>query len=416
MESPLRRSRLVFVAVALCSVGALHADDWPQWRGPDRTGLSGASGLLQSWPDGGPELLWTYRDAGVGYSSSAVVDGRLYTMGARGEAEFVMAVDVEEGQEAWATEIGPLLTNDWGNGPRATPTIDDGRVFVLGGGGGLVCLDAADGKLVWQRQMAEFGGTTPDWGYTESVLVDGDRVLCTPGGERGAVVALDRKTGKLLWQSQEFTDPAQYSSIIMAANHGVPQFIQRTMQSIVGIGADGRLLWHAEFPGRVAAIPTPVYREGRVFVTAGYGAGCKLIAIDADQNASAVYDNKVMKNHHGGVILVGDHIYGYSDGYGWTCQAFDSGELVWNEKEALGKGSVSYADGRLYCLAEDGNVALIEATPRGFAEHGRFELKPQSELRSKRGAIWAHPAIADGRLYLRDQELLMCYDVKAGSN
>ena len=420
MERPLRiPSPLVFIAVALCSVGALTAsqNDWPQWRGPDRDGLSAESGLLATWPEGGPKLLWLYRDAGIGYSSSAVVDGRLYTMGARDGTEYVIAVDVHNGQEAWSTKIGDLFTNKWGDGPRSTPTVREGRVYALGAGGDLVSLQAVDGKLLWHRTMAELGGTTPEWGYTESVLVDGDRVLCTPGGDKGAVAALERRTGELLWQSTHFTDAAQYSSIIAVENHGVRQFVQRTAQSIVGIGTDGGLLWRAEFPdGRVAVIPTPVFRDGRVYVTAGYGAGCKLVEIDSDQQAAAVYDNKVMKNHHGGVVLVGDHVYGYSDGYGWTCQDFASGGLVWNEKETLGKGSVSYADGRLYCLAQDGDVALVEATPKGYVEHGRFSLEPQSELRSPDGGIWAHPVVADGRLYLRDQELLMCYDIRASSN
>ena len=407
------------LALAVFAAGSLTAgaDDWPQWRGPDRDGLSPASGLLESWPEGGPELLWLYRDAGIGYSSSAVVDGRLYTMGARDGAEYVIALDVRSGQEAWATRTGTLFTNKWGDGPRSTPTIHEGRVYALGAGGDLVCLQAAGGKLVWHRTMAEFGGATPEWGYTESPLVDGERVLSTPGGEKGAVVALDRGTGELLWQSKQFTDAAQYSSIIAVEIHGVRQFVQRTTQSIVGIDTDGGLLWRAEFPdGRVAVIPTPVVRGDRVYVTAGYGAGCKLIEIDGSQNASPVYDNKVMKNHHGGVVLVGDHLYGYSDGYGWVCQVFDDGELVWNEKEALGKGSISYADGRFYCLAQDGEVALIEATSKSYVEHGRFRLDPQSELRSPHGGIWAHPVIADGRLYLRDQELLFCYDLGADAD
>ena len=262
--------------------------------------------------------------------------------------------------------------------------------------------------------MAEFGGSIPDWGYAESPLVDDNRILLTPGGSNGAIVALDRGTGALLWQSKQITDPAQYSSIISVENHGVRQYVQLTMQNVIGLGLSGQLLWRAGFPGRTAVIPTPIHRDGRVYVTAGYGVGCMMIEIDQQQNAKQAYANKVMKNHHGGVVLVGDHVYGYSDRVGWTCQAFDTGELVWNEKEALGKGSVAYADGRLYCLAENGDVALIEATPKGYSERGRFRLDPQSQQRHERGKIWSHPVVSDGKLYLRDQELLMCYDIKGG--
>lgn len=420
MEQHLRR---LFVLLAIFGFTLnsapqnLFADDsdWPQWRGPNRAGVSGDSGLLATWPEGGPKRLWLFDDAGLGYSSNAVVDGRLYTMGAREETEYVIAVDVTDGHEVWSTEIGPLYTNGWGNGPRSTPTIHGGRVYTLGAGGNIMCLQAADGKPLWRRTMADFGGSTPDWGYVESILIDGDRVLLTPGGANGAIVALDKNTGALLWQSKQFTDAAQYSSIIAVQNHGISQYVQRTMQSVVGLTTNGQLVWRAEFPGgRTAVIPTPIHRDDRVYVTAGYGAGCMMIGIDASQKATQLYANKVMKNHHGGVVLVGDHLYGYSDGYGWTCQNFDSGELVWNEKEALGKGSIAYADGRLYCLAENGDVALVGATPKGYVEHGRFRLAPQTEQRHPRGGIWSHPIVADGKLYLRDQELLMAYDIRAG--
>lgn len=419
MEQHLRRFFIVLAIFGFTLNSAPNnlfagEGDWPQWRGPDRAGMSDESGLLATWPESGPRLIWLFNDVGLGYSSNAVVDGRLYTMGARGEAEYIIAVHVADGREAWSTKIGPLYTNGWGNGPRSTPTIQGGRVYALGAGGNIVCLQAADGKSIWQRTMADFGGTTPDWGYVESILVDGDQVLLTPGGASGAIVALDTNSGALRWQSKQFTDPAQFSSIIAVENHGLSQYVQLTMESVVGLSTKGQLLWRAEFPGRTAVIPTPVYRDGRVYVTAGYGAGCMMIGIDASQKATQLYANKVMKNHHGGVVLVGDFVYGYSDGYGWTCQAFDSGELVWNEKEALGKGSVAYADGRLYCLAENGDVALVEATPKGYIEHGRFRLDPQTELRNPRGGIWSHPVVANGRLYLRDQELLMAYDIRAG--
>jgi outer membrane protein assembly factor BamB len=335
-------------------------------------------------------------------------------MGARGDAEFAIAVDVETGTEAWSTKVGGLLENHWGNGPRSTPSVHGDRVYALGGHGDLVGLNAADGTLVWQQKLTDLGGAVPKWGYTESVLVDGNRVICTPGGEKGAIAALDATSGALVWQSSEFTDAAQYTSIIAPMIQGARQYVQLTMKNIVGIDpTSGKLLWRSEFPGAVAVAPTPVARDNRVYVTAGYGVGCKVVEIDSVLDANEVYANKVMKNHHGGVILLGDHVYGYSDKVGWTCQEFDTGTLTWNEKKALGKGSLTYADGRFYCLAQNGDVALIEAAPTAYTEHGRFTMTPQSELRKPDGGIWAHPVVAFGTLYLRDQELLFAYDVKA---
>jgi outer membrane protein assembly factor BamB len=285
-------------------------------------------------------------------------------------------------------------------------------VYALSGQGNLVCANVADGKVDWQQSLTELGGKVPGWGYTESVLVDGDHVICTPGGSKGAVAALDKKTGKVVWQSTEFTDGAQYSSLVPATINGTKQYVQLTMQSIVGIAAkDGKQLWKAPWPGKTAVIPTPIVRDNLVYVTSGYGVGCKQIKIGPNNEVEAVYENKVMKNHHGGVILVGDYLYGHADA-GWTCQNFKTGEEVWNHR-GFGKGAVGYADGMLYCLEEgSGTVALVEASPAGWKEHGRFTLDPQTKIRSSQGRIWTHPVISNGKLYLRDQDLIYCYDVK----
>jgi outer membrane protein assembly factor BamB len=401
----------IFLAFAVPSLRA----DWPQWRGPERTDLSKETGLLQSWPKEGPRQLWLSKDAGLGYSGPAIVQNKLYTMGARQDTEYLIAIDVKDGKELWAAKIGAVLRNDWGDGPRGTPAVSDGRVYALGGQGSLVCVNAADGQVLWYKTMSSFGGRRPGWGYTESVLVDGDKVLCTPGGSKGALLALDKKTGDTLWQSKQFTDDAQYASIIPANHNSTHQYIQLTMKHVAGVSAsDGSLLWSADFPGSVAVIPTPIFHDGYVYVTAGYGAGSKLIQIAANQQAQEVYSNKVMKNHHGGVILLDGHVYGHSEGPGWVCQNFKTGEEVWAEKSALGKGAIAYADGRFYCQAENnGTVVLIEASPKGWKEHGRFKLEPLSTQRSPQGRVWTHPVITDGKLYLRDQELLFCYDVKA---
>ena len=391
-----------------------HAADWSQWRGPNRDDISAEKGLLKSWPEGGPKQLWVFKDAGLGYSGYSIVGGKLFTMGIRNGGEELIAVSIKDGKELWAAKIGEILKNGWGDGPRGTPTVDGDHVYALSGRGNLVCAKVADGKVVWEKTMKSFGGGTPGWGYTESILVDGNKVICTPGGSSGAIIALDKKTGETIWQSKDFTDGAQYSSVIAANHNGARQLIQLTMQHVVGLNAaDGKTLWSVDFPGKTAVSPTSIFHDGQVYVTAGYGVGCLSFKVGAGNSVSGLYTNKTMVNHHGGVILLDGYLYGHSDSGGWTCQDFKTGEKAWAEKAALGKGAVTYADGMLYCLAEkDGTVALVDASPKGWKEHGRFKLDPQTTQRNPQGRIWTHPVVVGGKLYLRDQELLHCYDVK----
>jgi outer membrane protein assembly factor BamB len=403
----------IFVILGVVSPDRTRGADWPQWRGPDRTDVSQESGLLKKWPQDGPRLMWLFRQAGAGYSGPSVSAGRIFLMGAREDVEFLLALDTRTGQELWSAELGPMLVNKWGDGPRGTPTIDGEHVYALSAEGYLVCARVADGSVVWRRAMQDFGGSTPNWGYAESVLVDGGKLVCTPGGQDGAMVALDKNTGNPLWQSTDFTDQAQYSSIIIAEHHGIRQYIQLTMEHVTGIASDdGKLLWQVPWDGSTAVIPTPIFHDGCVYVTSGYGAGCKLITMGSDGGVTEVYANKDMKNQHGGVLLVGDHLFGYSDNVGWLCQDFKSGESVWTAKDELGKGAITCADGMLYLLEErEGTVAMIEASPEGWREHGRFHLEPLTQQRKPSGGIWTHPVVADGRLYLRDQELLFSFDV-----
>lgn len=390
-----------------------EGSDWPQFRGPDRTDVSKETGLLKAWPADGPKRVWLYENAGEGYSGPAIVGGKLFIMGTRDGSEVLLALDANTGAESWFTKLGPIFKESHGNGPRSTPTVDGDLVYCLSSEGNLVCANVADGKMVWQQSMDKLGGKRPGWGYTESPLVDGEKVVCTPGGAKGAVAAFDKKTGKLLWQSTEFTDNAQYASLVSANLNGARQYIQLTQQSIAGIAAnDGKLLWKAPFPGRVAVVPTPIYHDNHVYVTAGYGVGCKMIKIGPDNKVSTVYENKVIKNHHGGVILVGDHVYGHADP-GWVCQEFTTGKEVWNYRD-FGKGAIACADNMFYCLEErSGTIALIDVSPKGWQEHGRFKLSPQSKNRTPSGAVWTHPVISNGKLYLRDQEYVYCYDIKA---
>ncbi len=399
---------------AFALIGSAQADDWPGWRGGNRSDVSQETGLLKSWPEGGPPRVWLSKKCGVGYSGFAVVGANVYTMGAYANDERLICLDAHTGDIRWRTVVtDSVLENGWGDGPRGTPTVDCEHVYAMAGEGTLVCIKADKGDLVWKVNMKDFGGRIPNWGYTESVLVDGDRVICTPGGGDGALVALNKLTGEKIWQSKEFTDLADYSSVIVVEHQGVRQYIQLTQKTLVGVAADdGRVLWTYSWPGRTAVVPTPIFRDGKVYIASGYGVGCGLVKLTED-SAEEVYENKVMKNHHGGVILLGDHLYGYSDGVGWVCQEFESGEQVWAEKNALGKGAVGCADGLLYCVDEsNGEVALVAASPDGWSEKGRFKLDPQSEYRSPRGKIWTHPTIANGKMYLRDQEIVYCFDIK----
>lgn len=409
------KNLMVAVVGVIAAQTALAANyDWPQWRGPDRTDVSKETGLLKTWPKEGPKRVWIYENAGNGYSGPAIAKGKYFTIGTRDNSEVILALDANTGKELWTAKLGPILDNNWGEGPRGTPAVDGDQVYALSGRGDLACVNAADGKEVWKASLTGMGGKVPGWGYTESVLVDGDHVVCTPGGSQGTLAALDKKTGKVVWRSTEFTDGAQYASPIAVDLNGARQYIQLTMQNLAGIDAkDGKVLWKSPWPGRTAVIPTPIYRDSQVYVTSGYEVGCKLVKISAKNEPTDVYQNKVMVNHHGGVILVGDHIYGHSDRSGWTCQDFKTGEAVWTEKDALRKGAVAYADGMLYCLEENsGMVVLAEASPKGWKEHGRFKLDPQTQIRSPRGRIWTHPVVSNGRLYLRDQDLIYCFDVK----
>lgn len=411
-----RQRTTVTVLTTLLTLTALttHAGDWPQWRGPDRTDITKETGLLKVWPDGGPKRVWLFENAGHGYSGPAIAQGKFFTLGTRDGNEILLVLDANTGKELWTAKIGKVLSNRWGDGPRGTPTVDGDRVYALSGPGDLVCVNVADGKILWQVNMKDLGGQVPGWGYCESVLVDGNQVVCTPGGSQGALAALDKMTGKLIWQSKEFTDGAHYSSIMPAEINGTRQYVQLVEKNFVGISAkDGKLLWKSDFPkGRTAVIPTPIIKGNSVYVTAGYGAGCKMVTIGANNEVTTVYENTVMKNHHGGVILIGDHLYGHSDGYAWVCQNFKTGEEVWGHRD-FRKGAIAYADGKLYCLEEgSGALVLAEASPAGWKEHSRFTLDPQSKIRSSSGRIWTHPVIANGKLYLRDQDLIYCYDIK----
>lgn len=400
------------------SAQAQNLTNWPQWRGANRDAKSEATGLLKEWPANGPPLVWTNSEIGRGYSGISVVDDRLYTMGVLDGRESAICLKLSDGETLWSTPLGPEYDNAWGGGPRSSPTVDGKYVYCLAAEGDLVCLEAASGNKVWAKNLvSDFGGKIPRWGYSESPLIDGEKLLCKPGNEHLAI-CLNKLTGETIWTCKG-SDSAAYASFVKATIAGVPQYVTQTSEGIISVGAeDGELLWRFEATkNRVAVIPTPVVSGNKVYGTSGYGTGCGMVEISGQGDslrADQVYFNKVMKNHHGGVILLDGHIYGYSDGPGWVCQNFESGEMVWNEKKALGKGCISYADGRFYCLDKnEGTVALIEASPEGWIEQGRFTIPEFTKLERGRGKIWTHPVIAQGKLFLRDQDLLFCYDILA---
>lgn len=394
-------------------IASAASGDWPQWLGPNRDGKSDETGLIKEVSTNGPPLLWKSRDLGRGYSGVSLVGDRIFTMGDGAESCNVLALDRADGKLVWSTKMGRPGGGGGYPGPRCTPTVDGNSVFALSQHGDLLSVEAATGKEQWRKNLSkDFAGQMMSgWGYSESPLVDGDKLLCTPGGSKGTVVALNKKSGEVLWRSKELTDSAAYASLVIAEFGGVRQYVVFTDASVAGVAAaDGRLLWKAPRRGRTAVIPTPIVSENFVYVTSGYGVGCSLLKISKNGDgftAEQVYENKNMANHHGGVVLLDGHLYGHNDRE-WVCQNLKTGEIIWRDR-GVGKGSVLYADGHLYTRSESGKgrIALVEATPTGYKEKGRFEQPDRSDKNS-----WPHPVIAGGRLYIRDQDLLLCYDVK----
>lgn len=419
----MKRILPLLVLTALTAI----ADDWPQWRGPNRDGISKETGLLKQWPAGGPPLVWKATGLGDGYTAPSVVGGHVYGMGVtnaqeglESQGESVWALEVATGKRLWCTRIGGVIRlggAQGGFGPRATPTVSGAHLYVEGAGGAVACLDRTTGRLIWQKSLvSDFGGGVPQWGFSESPLVDGERVLVTPGGQGGTVLALNKQTGATLWQSKDLKDRAEYSCIVAVELGGVKQYVQLTGKTIAGFApGSGQVLWSAPRPGRTATIPTPVVSGDLVYVTSGYGVGCNLFRVSKDSagfKAEQVYANTQMVNHHGGVIHTGGFVFGSSDvgkDKPFTCMDLKTGEVKWTEASVT-KGSLTSADGRLIHRAESGRgtVTLLEPTPAGFKPLGRFDQPDRSGK-----PAWAHPVVANGKLYLRDMDVLLCYDLKA---
>lgn len=415
-----------FVAAAPGAGGA----SWPQFRGPNRDGLSSETGLLDKWPEGGPKLLWTAKGAGGGYSSVAIVGGRFYTMGAIGDDEFVFAYDLANGKQVWKQRNGARYDNDRGYGPRGTPTVEGDVLYALGANGNLSCRHLKNGEPVWQRDvLKEFGGSNISWGLSESVLVHGNKVICMPGGPDASIVAVNKKDGSTIWQSKGLSHRAGYSSAVPFGVGDVEGIAHFTHQALVGLDAKtGKTLW--EFPrvaNGTANAANPVVHGKHVFGTSNYGQGCGLVELSSDDKGGVamkeVYFNKKMQNHHGGVVLVDGTIYGSTgnSGRGLKLVALDllTGKELWNHK-SVGKASLVYADGHLYCLSINGVMGLVEVNSKKYVEKSRFVFKDYNG-KFKTGGIqpndekptWTHPVIAGKKLFLRDQDRIFCYDIAA---
>jgi outer membrane protein assembly factor BamB len=408
-QSPSKLLVTALITASVITSVAASMDDWPQWRGPRRDGVSAETGLMKNWPAGGPKLAWRASGAGEGYSSFAVTGGRLFTLGARGNTEYVLAFDAATGKPLWEVAHGRRFNNDRGDGPRATPTIDGDRVYAFGASGDLTVLDAATGKVAWKQNVLEkFGGSNISWGLSESPLVLSDRILVNAGGRGASIVALRKTDGSLIWKSQN--DEPGYSSALLHEVGGRRSAVFFTGQRALAVDVDdGALLWsYDRVANRTANIATPIARGNRVFLSSDYGTGAALLSIIADGNkvsAREVYFTNEMRNHHASSVLVGDYLYGFSSSI-LTAMHFDTGKPVWRHR-SVGKGSVVYAGDRLYLFSESGVVGLAEANPSEYREHGRFEI------RTGQLPTWTHPVVSGGRLYLRDQDTLYAYDVAA---
>ena len=405
MKASVRALLFLLCVTGVVLAQSANSANWPQWRGPNRDGISKETGLLKQWPAEGPPLVWKAAGAGRGFSSFSVANGKLITMGLRGDREFVVAFDVATGKEAWATPHGSAFRNDRGDGPRGTPTVDGDRLYALGGNGDLSALEVRTGKLVWSKNiLKEFGGRQITWGISESPLVLGNKLLVNPGGQDASIVALNKADGSLIWKSQ--SDKAGYSSAIPVEVNGGTQVVFFTHQRAMGLDLkDGKLLWeYARAANNVANAATPIARGNRVFISSDYGTGGGVVEIKPDGSAQEIWFTKDMRNHHSSSVLIGDYLYGFSSAILMAVK-FDTGEIAWRDR-SVGKGSLVYADGRLYCFSERGVIGLVEATPTGYVERGRFRIEP-GELET-----WTHPVVAGGRLYLRDQDTIYAYDVR----
>ena len=495
--------RLLAVLPLLTASAFSATADWPQWRGPNRDGVSAEIGLLKEWPTEGPKLAWQTKGLGKGMGSIAISGGKIFTLSQRPGGQFVVAYEVATQRELWTARV-----SEKNDEPTGTPTVEGGQVFAVSKDGRLLCCSAADGKEIWRKDFAaDFGGAMMSgWGFSESPLVDGEKVIVIPGGNAAAMVALDRKTGAVIWKAAlpanigaRGQDGAGYTGAIISNAAGIRQYVTLIGRGVIGVSAkDGQVLWtYNRVANGTANIPTPLVWDDYVFCSSGYGTGAALLQIvksavsakptptpeaaktteltkklaelnaeiktrreargkltegsadyaKADETVQSIkpeiakieqalgksgdgeragippapgspvraeeqyfLNASTFQNHHGGMVRIGDYIYagtGHNNGFP-ICLEWKTGKVAWNKERGPGKESAAViaADGRLYFRYQDGTMALIDASPDGYQERGVFKLAHVD------GPSWPHPAINHGKLYLRSQDVLMCYELR----
>ena len=412
-RSWLRATGVMAVLALWAGACAARAAEWPQFHGPRRDNRSDETGLLEAWPAGGPRLVWSAKGLGEGFSTVAIAGGLIYTAGNIGDRTVVTALDLD-GRVRWTAPNGPAYRRSV-PGTRGTPTLDGGRLYHENADGDVVCLDARTGRQVWSVNILKtFGGRNITWALAESLLVDGTKVITTPGGDGAGLAALDKATGKTVWVCRETHDKPGYCSPIAVDYQGLRQVVTMLSRSIVGVHAQtGELLWQVEHvTPHDENISTPIFHDGCILVSTQY-TGSRMLRLRVEgQSASVepVWASKALDNQHGGVVLVDGRVVGScrQDSRGpWACLAFETGERVYAER-GIGRGSLTWADGMLYAWNHRGTVALVRPAPRAFQVVSQFQIP-----KGGRGPAWAHPVVCGGRLYLRHGECLWVYDIQA---
>lgn len=407
-----------FLFSTACGTTAQEPDDcnWPSFHGPQRTNKSEETGLLEAWPDGGPPLLWETSGLGEGYSSVSFARGYLYTAGMVEKQTHVFAFDMN-GQLVWKKPNGASWETQMSHaraytGSRSTPTCDRDRVYHLSELGRLAAFEYHTGSEIWSMELRErFDAGIPEYGYSESVLIEGDRLYCCPAGEKAYIICLDKHTGNVIWSNNEIPGNVGFNSLVTFDHGGYHQIAGLSSNCIYGVDAEtGQLLWKVDYRNsRDNNVTDPIYHDGHLFASSGYGRGSILLKLNVDGKTiipETLWHTELMDNHHGGVVLHEGYFYGAGhNNRGWFCLDFHTGEQLW---KVQGKGSLTFAEDRLYCLEERGIMTLVKATPEGYETSGTFEVPGGGK-----GMYWAHPVVCDGKLFIRHTDKLFAYDISA---
>jgi outer membrane protein assembly factor BamB len=415
MKSGLLFQMGFLLILSSCTAVAQNTAEWPSFHGSDRTNKSNETGLLKEWPANGPKMLWTISGLGEGYSSVSIGGGLIYTAGKIDNQTFVMAFNMD-GKPVWKKTNGKAMTItlSWAStyvGPRSTPTYDNGKLYHLSEAGRLAVFDAKTGKEIWSREIAkDFESANEEYGYAESVLIDGDNLFVRPSGKKGFQICLNKNTGETIWVNTEIPGTEGYNSMVIDEYGGSRQIIGASSNCFYGVDTrSGKLLWKVDFQNqRELNLTDAIVYNDYVFITSGYGIGCRLLKLKASGKVfvpETVWNSELMDNQHGGVILHNGYLYGSgTNSRGWFCLDFLTGKQVWNTN---GKGSLTFADGMLYLLDERGTMKLVRATPDKYELKGEFKVPSGGE-----SMYWAHPVVCGGRLYIRHGDKIFAYALK----